>query len=85
MQESTQHPVKRGRGRPRLAHAKRRDVHMRVSAGRMVLLGEIADRLLLTGGRAGLARMAIDYWLANAPEARQVLSRIGYGLPGTNA
>ena len=51
----------------------------------MVLLMRVADCLLLRGGRAELARMAIEYWLTHSPEARQALSRIGYRPPSTNA
>jgi hypothetical protein len=46
-------------------------ISLRVTEEDDRLLGELARALDLPGGKADVLRKALDYWLENAPEARQ--------------
>jgi hypothetical protein len=51
------------------ARVPRCQIFARITAEQANQLDKIADRLLIAEGRAGLIRLAIEYWLANSPDA----------------
>ncbi len=50
-------------------------ISLRVTQEQDQLLGELAESLGLAGGKAEVLRKALDYWLENAPEARQAAKK----------